>query len=158
MTTSTPAKRGRYPSDLNERQWNRIDLLLPNSISAVRMREALNAISYRWTTGCSWRMLPHDFPHWATVYTYFRRLQRLGLLAAIRKIMLTRNRAPRSKSNPHPSPSEPRREPNSWGKTGVFSAQGDPRRTSQNPPARSSAIEWERDDARQLRFSQQSHQ
>lgn len=36
------------------------------------MREVLNAIFYVTRTGCAWRMLPHDFPPWGTVWFYFR--------------------------------------------------------------------------------------
>ena len=28
--------------------------------------------------GCAWRLLPHDFPKWQTVYYYFRRWQKDG--------------------------------------------------------------------------------
>ena len=30
-------------------------------------------------SGCHWRMLPHDFPCWQTVYDYFQRWQRTGV-------------------------------------------------------------------------------
>ena len=36
------------------------------------MRAVVNAIFYRERSGCPWRMLPRDFPHWRTVYGYFR--------------------------------------------------------------------------------------
>jgi putative transposase len=36
------------------------------------MREVLNAIFYVDRTGCQWRALPHDFPPWSTVWSYFR--------------------------------------------------------------------------------------
>ena len=39
----------------------------------VDLREVINAILYLLRTGCSWRMLPHDFPAWQTVYGYFYR-------------------------------------------------------------------------------------
>jgi len=35
-------------------------------------REILNAIFYIVRGGCAWRLLPHDFPPWSTVYHYFR--------------------------------------------------------------------------------------
>ena len=34
-------------------------------------REIVNAILYVTRSGCSWRMLPTDFPPWQTVYRYF---------------------------------------------------------------------------------------
>jgi putative transposase len=30
-------------------------------------------------SGCAWRLLPHDFPAWQTVYGYFRRWRQAGL-------------------------------------------------------------------------------
>jgi putative transposase len=36
------------------------------------LREILNAIFYVERSGCAWRLLPHDFPPWKTVYHYFR--------------------------------------------------------------------------------------
>jgi putative transposase len=35
-------------------------------------REILDAIFYVLRSGCQWRLLPHDFPRWPTVYHYFR--------------------------------------------------------------------------------------
>jgi hypothetical protein len=37
------------------------------------LREILNAVFYLLKSGCQWRLLPHDFPRWPTVYHYFRR-------------------------------------------------------------------------------------
>lgn len=31
----------------------------------------INAVLYVARTGCQWRQLPHDFPHWKTVYNIF---------------------------------------------------------------------------------------
>ena len=36
------------------------------------MREILDAVFYIVRSGCAWRLLPHDFPPWKTVYHYFR--------------------------------------------------------------------------------------
>lgn len=35
-------------------------------------REILSAVFYLLCSGCAWRMLPHEFPPWKTVYHYFR--------------------------------------------------------------------------------------
>jgi putative transposase len=37
----------------------------------VDLRQIVNAIFYLTRSGCSWRMLPRDFPPWKTVYNYF---------------------------------------------------------------------------------------
>lgn len=88
------SRRTPYPSDLTDAQWDRIDSILParsdrGNPGLHSEREILCAINYRWTTGCVWRMLPHDFPPWLTVYRYFRRWQRRGLLAPIRQILIS---------------------------------------------------------------------
>jgi transposase len=67
-----------YPTDLSDSHWALIRPLIPGSrpIGADRMtsmRAVVNAVFYRERSGCPWRMLPHDFPHWRTVYGYFRR-------------------------------------------------------------------------------------
>ena len=38
----------------------------------VDLRAVVNAIFYLVAAGCAWRLLPHDFPHWKTVYHYLR--------------------------------------------------------------------------------------
>jgi putative transposase len=36
------------------------------------LREILDAVFYVVRGGCTWRLLPHDFPPWKSVYHYFR--------------------------------------------------------------------------------------
>ena len=91
---ATPT-RPPYPSDVNDKQWDSISVVIPPQEERGRhrsteMRDVVNSINYRWRTGCVWRMLPHDFPPWATVYTYFRRWQRDGTLREIRDVLLRR--------------------------------------------------------------------
>jgi len=67
-----------YPSNLTTEQWIFIAPYLPVAKSGGRPRSTnlqaiLNAIFYVLCSGCSWRMLPGDFPAWQTVYSYFRR-------------------------------------------------------------------------------------
>ncbi len=99
----------RYPTDLTDREWERIAPLLPGACGAGRprrtdLREVLNAIRYLVRTGCGgcggWRMLPKDFPPWQTVYCWFRRLIRLTLFATIHELalMLDRQRAGRTEA------------------------------------------------------------
>ena len=79
-----------YPSDLTDPEWEAVCPFIPASrpIGADRrtsMRAVVNAIFYRCRSGCPWRMLPHDFPHWRTVYGYFRQWQQDGTWARIAK-------------------------------------------------------------------------
>lgn len=74
---ATQPKREPYPSDLSDAEWEIIEPLLPRPKRKGRprvhpLRELLNAIFYIVRSGCVWRMLPHDFPPWKTVYHYFR--------------------------------------------------------------------------------------
>jgi len=69
--------REPYPSDLSDAEWETLKPLIPKAKPGGRrrttnMREVLNAIFYILRSGCAWRMLPHDFPPWKTVYHYFR--------------------------------------------------------------------------------------
>ena len=79
--------RQPYPTDLSDAQWLILEPLLVAALSLsgrgrprqVELREIVNAIFYVLRSGCAWRMLPHDFPAWQTVYGYFRRWRNSGL-------------------------------------------------------------------------------
>ena len=73
--------RKRYPTDLSEAEWNHIEPHMPAPKGFGRprthdLREILNAVFYLLKSGCQWRLLPHDFPRWPTVYWYFREWRR----------------------------------------------------------------------------------
>ncbi len=75
--------RKAYPSDLIDIEWQRIQPLVPPAKPGGRkrtrdLREVLDAIFYLLRSGCAWRMLPHDFPPWQTVYHYFSQWRRDG--------------------------------------------------------------------------------
>jgi transposase len=98
-------KTKRYPTDLTDEEWVRIESFLPKPAKTGRrrgvdLREVLNAIRYLARTGCGWRMLPKDFPPWQTVYWWFRRFIRLLLFRTIHDIalMMDRERAGREAS------------------------------------------------------------
>lgn len=59
------------------------------------LREVLNVIRYMARSGAGWRMLPHDFPPWQTVYWWFRRFVRMLLFRTIHDValMIDRERA-----------------------------------------------------------------
>ena len=72
--------RTSYPSDLTDSQWSLIAPLIPlaepgGRHRSVDMREVINGILYLNRTGCSWRMLPHEFPPWGTAHYYYRRFR-----------------------------------------------------------------------------------
>jgi putative transposase len=70
------SSRRAYPSDLSDEPWRMVERELPPASGGGRertvdLREIVNAILYRLRTGCSWEMLPHDFPPKSTVFEYF---------------------------------------------------------------------------------------
>jgi transposase len=80
--------RIRYPTDLTDAEWRLVEPLLPRTRAfgrprKYRKREILNALFYVVRSGCSWRMLPHDLPHWKSVYHYFRTWRDDGTLQRI---------------------------------------------------------------------------
>ena len=98
-------KTKRYPSDLTDEEWARIEPFLPRASTAGRpievdLREVLNAIRYMARSGGGWRMLPNDFPPWQTVYWWFRRFVRRFLFQTIHDValMLDRERVGREAS------------------------------------------------------------
>src|SRR3954451_22794490 len=77
---STTTVRCRYPSDLTNLQWHNIEHLLPQGDGSTgrprtyAVREVVDAPLYLAEAGCSWRMLPHDFPPWETAsYRFYAR-------------------------------------------------------------------------------------
>ena len=75
-------KTKSYPSDLTHVEWVLFEPLIPPAKPGGRprtvcMREVVNAIFY--VLGCAWRLLPHDFPPWQTVYGYFRSWRKTGV-------------------------------------------------------------------------------
>ena len=75
--------RTAYPTDLTDAQWKRAEALIPPAKKGgrprtIEMREVFNAILYLVRGGIAWRLLPHDFPGWSTVYHYFRCFRKNG--------------------------------------------------------------------------------
>ena len=69
------AARKSYMSDVTDEQWELLKGFIPAAKPGGRprkvdSREIINAIFYILSAGCPWRMLPHDFPVWQTVYDY----------------------------------------------------------------------------------------
>ena len=79
--------RPSYPTDVTDAQWHMLEPLVPAVKSGTPQggrpakhtrREMLNAICYVVRSGGAWRLLPHDFPAWKTVYHYFRQWRKDG--------------------------------------------------------------------------------
>ena len=70
--------RRAYTTDLSDAEWAYLEAYLPPAQPYGRLRmhspcEILNVIFYIVRSGCAWRLLPHDFPPWKTVYHWFRK-------------------------------------------------------------------------------------
>jgi putative transposase len=75
--------RRAYPTDLSDAEWRVLEPLIPPAKPggrprSVETREIVNALRYQLRAGGAWRLLPHEFPPWPTVYAYFRRWQADG--------------------------------------------------------------------------------
>ena len=81
-----------YPSDVNDQQWEAVRRCIPPSrpvgvTRQVSLRDVVDGIRYRERSGCPWRLLPHDFPHWRTVYGYARQWRADGTWQQIEKAL-----------------------------------------------------------------------
>ncbi len=65
-------------ANLSNSEWRLVQPLLPPEAKPTGrpcqhpLRTIVNAIVYVLRTGCAWRLLPHEWPPWQTVYHYFR--------------------------------------------------------------------------------------
>jgi putative transposase len=93
-----------YPSDLTDAEWQWIKDLIPGETGGGRhrdtdMRQVVNGILYLLRSGCSWRMLPKDFPPYTTVHDYYSRWRKDGTVIRLhdalrRQVRTTAGRDP----------------------------------------------------------------
>ena len=79
-----PGDAARYPCGLTDSEWEHVEGLFDPPGRTGRpahypRRQMLDACIYVLRSGCSWRMLPKDFPPWQVVYRTFRRWLARGL-------------------------------------------------------------------------------
>lgn len=76
------AMRKHYSSDLTDSQWQQIETVLNTSRHRQHdlRRDILDGLLYLLKTGCQWRMLPGGFAPWQTVYYYFRKWKKHGVI------------------------------------------------------------------------------
>lgn len=92
--------RRPHPSDLSDARWELIEPVLSawrferrgRALDFGRppehdLRDIMDAILYVDRTGVQWRYLPHDFPHWNTVYGYFAKWQQEGVFAQLNGLL-----------------------------------------------------------------------
>jgi putative transposase len=67
------ATRRHFATDLSDTEWALLEPLIPPPKTGGRpclhsRREICDAIRYQLRGGAGWRLLPHDFPPWQSVY------------------------------------------------------------------------------------------
>jgi len=100
-------QRPIYPSDLTDAEWQWIRDVIPPETGGGRhrdtdMRQVVNGILYLLRSGCSWRMLPKDFPPYTTVYQYYSRWRKDGTVIRLHDAL---RRQVRVESGRDPEPS-----------------------------------------------------
>jgi putative transposase len=98
----------RYPTDLTDKQWEKLEPLLPQRSPTNRgrppkytYREIVNGMLYVLRGGISWRMLPSDLPPWRSVYWYFMHWRDAGVFERINDILRMEVRTKEDR-NPQP--------------------------------------------------------
>src|SRR5215213_6827623 len=100
---SEPTVRDPYPSDLTDEQWAVLAPSLgqrsgPGRPPTVDLRAVVNALFYQARTGCPWRYLPRDFPHWTAVRYYFDRWTQDGSWEEINRRLVEQVREQRGRT------------------------------------------------------------
>jgi len=85
-------QRRGYWTDLTDAQWQQIERFLPPEHPRGRkrkypLREIFNALLYLDRTGCSWRLLPQDFPPYRSVFGWFVRWKHDGTLQRLHEAL-----------------------------------------------------------------------
>ena len=69
-----------YPSDLTDSQWEEIAEYFPQGPNSDHHKRSLvNAVLYLLDNGCKWRSMPHDYPPWSTVHSFYFRARKSEL-------------------------------------------------------------------------------
>jgi putative transposase len=81
-----------YASDVSDAEWEILAPLIPEAKAGgrpeeIERREIVNGILYVLRSGCPWRLLPHDFPNWSTVYWYFRQWKQAGVWEEVNTVL-----------------------------------------------------------------------
>jgi putative transposase len=89
--------RRTYSTDLSDTEWACLKANLPASklpgrLRAHSLRDIFDAIFYVLKSACPWRLLPHDFPPWSTVYYHFRKFRLSGVWCLIYKALRSAER------------------------------------------------------------------
>ena len=82
-----------YPSDLTDAQWEAIAEYFPQDPNNDHHKRTLiNAVLYFMDNGIKWRSMPHDFPPYSTVHTFYRRARINGLWKKVQQAIVKQTR------------------------------------------------------------------
>jgi len=86
-------KPTNYPSDLTDKEWEMIKSFFPvGNKSEHHKRSLVDAVFYIDKTGCQWRQLPHDYPPYIAVWSFYRRARESGLWEKIMDALVQKTR------------------------------------------------------------------
>ena len=82
-----------YPSDLTDAQWEQIAEFFPQGPNSNHHKRSLiNAVLYLIDNGIKWRSMPHDYPLWSTVHSFYFRARKTGLWEKVQEAMVRKAR------------------------------------------------------------------
>ena len=86
----------KYSTDMTDAEWHITRPLLPPRSKMGRppadRRRIINGVRYLLRSGCAWRLLPHEYGPWSTVYDLYRRWIKNGLWTRIHDALRARLR------------------------------------------------------------------
>ena len=89
-----------YPSDLTDTQWELIEKYFPQGPNSEHHKRSLiDAVLYLKDNGCKWRAIPHDYPLWSTVHTFYFRARTSGLWDKVLDVLVKKNVSRKDEAN-----------------------------------------------------------
>lgn len=85
-----------YPSDMTDGQWDLIKAHFEQGnygkSRKYEKRVLVDAAFYITKTGCQWRYLPKEYPHWKSVYSFYKRAKDQGIWAVMMQDLVAKSR------------------------------------------------------------------
>jgi transposase len=82
-------KATNYPSGLTDNQWRQIAEYFPTgNKGTIHKRSLVEAVIYLKDNGCKWRALPHDYPKWSTVKSFYYRAVENGVWEETMRVLV----------------------------------------------------------------------
>ena len=93
-------KPTNYPSDLTDSQWEQLEGYFPqNGNNDHHKRSLVDAVLYLLDNGIKWRSMPHDYPHWSTVHSFYYRARKSGLWEKVQEAIVRKVRVIEGKND-----------------------------------------------------------